>query len=429
MSAETIARGLDPKAKQRKGRWLVNCPCHEDDSPSLEVVDKNGATLWICRTGCDQADVTAELQKRGLIGKANGAAGAPRTSTKACDDDWRPIMPVPEGSPEPALSHPSHGKPTATWTYRDARGRTLFHVVRFDPPGERKQILPRVWGTLNGRTGWNWRHPATPRPLYGLDRLAACPDAPVVVVEGEKAADAAAKFLPDHVVITWAAGSNATDAADWSPLKGRRVWIWPDNDEPGRKAAEAIGDALLELAESVLMVDVPAVLPEGWDLADPIPDDLDLREIIDQAERHAPAIDRLVERAKDDPGAAFEGEAVDSSPRSAAATRRPTSVPAPGSRSPVSASDSSIRRWSSGGPRLPDRLSRPRGKAAPSVYRRSSLGPSQSTARNSWTRWSPACGASWFSRITPRPESRSGRCTAMRTKPRSTVRGSRSRAP
>ena len=40
------------------------------------------------------------------------------------------------------------------------------------------------------------------RPIYGLADLAARPDAPVLVVEGEKAADAAAELLPDYVAVT-----------------------------------------------------------------------------------------------------------------------------------------------------------------------------------------------------------------------------------
>ena len=358
---------------------MAKCPCHQDDSPSLEVVDKNGSTLWICRAACDQAVVTAELRKRGLIGKESGAAGATQTSNRG--DGWRPILPVPAGSPDPAFSHPGHGQPTATWTYRDAGGRILFHVARFDPPGERKQILPRVWGTLNGRTGWHWRHLAAPRPLYGLDRLAARPDAPVVVVEGEKAADAAMALLPEHVVLTWPGGAAVTAVADWSPLKRRRVWVWPDNDAPGRKAALAIGDALLELATDVRVVDVPADLPDGWDLADPVPNWLDLRQIIDQAERHVSEIDRLVERAAKDPGAAFESQAADFLAALASATRPPMSGPARGSKSQACASDNWIKRWKRVDPRLQRRLSRQPDRAARSSCQRSNLGPRPLTAK------------------------------------------------
>jgi hypothetical protein len=131
------------------------------------------------------------------------------------------------------------------------------------------------------------------------------------LVEGEKAADAAAVIMPGFVASTWPGGSSAAGMADWSALKGREVWIWPDHDEPGRRAAEAVGDALLELAAGVRIVDLPPDLPEGWDLADQAPDGLDLRELINHAERHVDRLERLVEQAETDPGAPFENEAVD----------------------------------------------------------------------------------------------------------------------
>ena len=71
----------------------------------------------------------------------------------------------------------------------------------------------------NGRAEWRCKGFAEPRPLYGLDRLAARPDAPVLVVEGEKAADAAGKRFKDHVVITSPGGSKAARKADWSPCR------------------------------------------------------------------------------------------------------------------------------------------------------------------------------------------------------------------
>jgi putative DNA primase/helicase len=40
------------------------------------------------------------------------------------------------------------------------------------------------------------------------------PDAPVIVTEGETAADAAAELLPDHVAITSPGSSKAAAAAD-----------------------------------------------------------------------------------------------------------------------------------------------------------------------------------------------------------------------
>ena len=49
----------------------------------------------------------------------------------------------------------------------------------------------------------------TPRPLYNLDKLAERPDDWILVVEGEKTADAAAELFPDHVAMTSPGGAKA----------------------------------------------------------------------------------------------------------------------------------------------------------------------------------------------------------------------------
>src|SRR6476646_10644414 len=97
---------------------------------------------------------------------------------------------------------------------------------------------------LYGKRGWHAKHPAQPRPLYGLDRLATRPNARVLVCEGETAADAATRLFPEWVCITWPAGAGNVAHADWGPLKGRLVVIWPDADHAGIKAAGEIAARL-----------------------------------------------------------------------------------------------------------------------------------------------------------------------------------------
>ncbi len=177
------------------------------------------------------------------------------------------IMPAPLPLPD-VIQHPQHGPPAMVWRYFGASGALLFAVARFNLPGG-KQVLPYCCTA----TGWRWKAADALRPLYGLDRLAARPDAPVLLVEGEKTADAAALLFPDHVAMTWPGGSNATGKADWAPLAGRHVAVWPDNDAPGRKAAAAAGKAASAAgAAAVAVVVVPTNWPECWDVADPLPE-------------------------------------------------------------------------------------------------------------------------------------------------------------
>lgn len=153
-------------------------------------------------------------------------------------------MPVPADAPPVDFRHGRLGEPSKVWTYRDANGAIIGYVARFETtkrdktPG--KEYVPRHFTTK----GWKWVSAPQPRPLYGLDELAKRPTASVMVVEGEKACDAARPMFPDFVCVTWPGGSGAADKADWKALDGRKVVIWPDNDAPGRKAALVIAEAL-----------------------------------------------------------------------------------------------------------------------------------------------------------------------------------------
>jgi putative DNA primase/helicase len=142
------------------------------------------------------------------------------------------------------------------WRYSET-----FYVCRFPDPVKGKKIRPLLW---NG-SAWVWKSPAKPRPLYWARRRA---DAPVMIAEGEKAADAAAKLFPDHACVTWPGGTPNVDKADWSALQGRTVTIWPDADDVGRKAAAQLARILLGLRCTVQVVNPPESLAQGWDLAD-----------------------------------------------------------------------------------------------------------------------------------------------------------------
>jgi hypothetical protein len=109
------------------------------------------------------------------------------------------------------------------------------------------------------------------------------------VVEGEKAAagleghGGAAALLPDYVVTTSMGGAKAAHKTDWGPLAGRDVVIWADADEPGAAYAQDVAEAIIAAgAASVRVVDV-GDLPKGFDLADEIPEGLDVEARIRSA--------------------------------------------------------------------------------------------------------------------------------------------------
>jgi putative DNA primase/helicase len=177
---------------------------------------------------------------------------------------------IPDQPPADAAA-PALGRATAQWCYRNAAGEQLFWVQRIPKP-DGKLFVHRTW--LDG--GWHYpskRDPfksewPTPRPLYRLPDLTGRPDAPALITEGEKAADAAAELFPDHVCLAWCGGTGGINTVDWQALAGRDVTLWPDADEPGRACMAKVAAKLLPIAASMAIVAPPGSAPEGWDLAD-----------------------------------------------------------------------------------------------------------------------------------------------------------------
>ncbi len=193
------------------------------------------------------------------------------------------VLPVPLDAPPVSTISNRHGRASGCWTYRNAEGAILFHVLRFDQIGKRKEIIPYGFGTVGVASArWLEGLPSPDRrPIYQLDQLAARPDDRVILVEGEKSADAAGKLFPQLVATTWPGGSNNEGKADLEPLRGRTVLIWPDNDDPGRSCMKRIASRLLLLGCNVSVVDpakLVTIMPDQphnrrapidkWDVAD-----------------------------------------------------------------------------------------------------------------------------------------------------------------
>jgi putative DNA primase/helicase len=209
------------------------------------------------------ADPTEPTDPFAPLGPDERGTGEPPRLSDTIDTEWQPILPAPLPLPE-RIRHRRLGQPVAMWAYLSRDRRTLFYTARF-VTAQGKEVLPYCCGA----DGWQFKAPPYPRPLYGLPGLAERPDAPVLLVEGEKTADAAAELFPDHVVVTWQGGSNAVAKADWRYLKGRSVVIWPDADLPGLKAAKDISRLLAATGvASCCTVAIPGGWPLGWDLAD-----------------------------------------------------------------------------------------------------------------------------------------------------------------
>lgn len=225
-------------------------------------------------------------------GSGDDSASPVRARQAAPRIGWTPIVPIPEGTPAPPDDYYrkiggdwTKLKFIKRWTYTDSDGRVCGHVCRFetyDIDGVmHKDVLPQTWCKgSDGTFSWRWKSMPMPRPIYNVTDLSGRANAPVMIVEGEKCAEAVRILAPQYVPIAWAGGAAAWRKTDWQSLRGRQVVLWPDADKPGAKTMWELGHALLRVCESVkIIIPDDDRLPEGWDAADAVRDGWDWQRL------------------------------------------------------------------------------------------------------------------------------------------------------
>lgn len=340
--------------EKRGVEYEACCPFHTEKSPSFKVSSAkqiyhcfgcgaNGDAIGFLVAYLGLSFLEAAAALGGALPDANGDQTiAPRQPVREAKEvcTWVPILPVPEGAVERPKAHIKRGFPEEVWCYRDMEGRALGYIYRFKTSTGGKEVLPLVWARheTEARAEWRWMAFPERRPLYGLDRLAAKPDAVVLLVEGEKCADAGDIALLEYAVVSWPGGGKAVKKADWTPLRGRRVIAWPDcdakrvpltkeekaagvaqdskpflpaADQPGIKAMEAAAAEILRLGGKVRIVDIeaPGDVPDGWDIADAIDEGVDISSYITAGMR-SPAIAVELSKGNYTPGLAGAGPDV-----------------------------------------------------------------------------------------------------------------------
>lgn len=305
--ADTLVPQWLPGGKRRGREWVCG-NLRGDAGASCSINLETGAwadfaagssggdliALYAAIHTLSQAEAAFELTPEDGGTRANShEPAAPRKPEKPAE---RPALPIPEDAvlpPPPRSWGPVNGE----WWYHLATGERAFAVRRFDPPGERKQFLPYTW-----RGGdWDRKSYPAPRPLYRLPELLAHSDAPVLIVEGEKSVEAAIPYLSGYQVTTWAGGSKVVKSADWRPLTGRDVTVWPDADDPGAEAAAALVGILLRLGCRVRVIKVTEK-SGGWDIADAINEDWSSAQLVEFMASH----EVLVEPPQAKPAQAVE---------------------------------------------------------------------------------------------------------------------------
>ena len=245
----------------------VNKGCWQD----FATADQKGGdliSLYAAIKGKTQGEAYMELAKDFNF-EQNGAKTAVAVVEKQESDVIRP----PAGTEtEGQFDHREWGAPSGVWEYRSLDDELLFCVARYDPPGMKKQILPWTW---NKRGFWNCKMWPGVRPLYGLELLNKFPNKKIMLVEGEKAADAAREIC-GHIynVLTWSGGAQAWRKSDLTLIREREVVLWRDHDEPGIEAMAEIANVLSYQGCTVKIIET-ADKPVGWDAWDALNEGMD----------------------------------------------------------------------------------------------------------------------------------------------------------
>ena len=165
----------------------------------------------------------------------------------------------------------------AEYNYTDSDGVVLVSVRKYvetDNDGEDKKQFRQF---MNGRMGL-----PEPRPLYNIPNILAFNT--VVWAEGEKCADALNSMGFAATCTIGGAGMLSERVAhkfDFSPLEGKDLILWPDNDKAGRDLAALVERLAKEAgAKSTLMLRAPFGKPEKWDAADALDEQFDVHRFI-----------------------------------------------------------------------------------------------------------------------------------------------------
>jgi hypothetical protein len=254
-SAEELAASL---GGLRNGRgWKCRCPAHNDRNPSLDIDDKNGRTVFVCRAGCDQQSVMDALRRDGHWPDRP----APNTLHMSRSNEMtRPKIVIPA---EERFAQPK-GKPIATYDYCDIDGTLLYQVERYEP----KRFLQKQPDGTYKR--------GDRVVMYRWPELAKYPDATVFITEGEKDADRVASLGHCATTISgggkWSADLDPDTKGVLAPeciatFAGRDVIVLQDADEEGIRKSATAAEAVYDQARSVRVVRLPD-LPEKGDVSD-----------------------------------------------------------------------------------------------------------------------------------------------------------------
>lgn len=151
------------------------------------------------------------------------------------------------------------------WDWLDEDSKRIGYIAR-----KENKTTHQVYLTSKG---WTQGSIGEDRPLFGLQNYKSSKK--LLIVEGEKVQAKCQEILPDDwCCVTWTGGCQAVRKSNWKFIESSKIYIAPDNDPQGFKAANYIKS----LFPNSKIMKMPEGKPEGWDLADFIDEDMMLYE-------------------------------------------------------------------------------------------------------------------------------------------------------
>ena len=215
-----------------------NCPFHDDKHPSAGIYQQEGVWRFKCHkcgVGGDVFDMKA-LNKGVPVEDilAEECSGIPVKVKENTAHDEKPARFKTIEELESSLP----GKHEKTYVYsKPNTGETDMIVLRASTATGKTFRMAHKKGNE-----YIMKAPPKPWPLYRRDLIAASDE--IIITEGEKAAEALIDI--GFAATTAPGGSGKAGLCDWSPLEGKKVILWPDNDEPGANHMDSVQEILLQ---------------------------------------------------------------------------------------------------------------------------------------------------------------------------------------
>lgn len=140
---------------------------------------------------------------------------------------------------------PASGQITKLYDYTNENGQLLYQCVRYEPKDFRQR---RPVGE-----DWEWNLQGVTRVLYNLPKVLR--NQHICLTEGEKDADTLSNL--GFIATTNVGGSKAWLPAYAEVLKGKDIYIFPDNDDAGEKLYQARLVSLDGKVNSVKRINIP----------------------------------------------------------------------------------------------------------------------------------------------------------------------------